>query len=193
VADRRGGATTIATPLLLSLAVLVTLPAVARAEPNLSVAATIGGGISDFRHRERVSQLFHLGVRADLLLLRDRDSDMAVGPYVDFATGGFSTAEMGGGVEWLIPLTEHLPMILSTGGIARTNGADGLEPGIEGTVFVGSRSLNFHSIYGFGAGVFLQARIGVAGSLRSDAILGIHVDLALLSLPFVLAYNALAR
>ncbi len=200
VAESRRGARRPAAPLLFRVALATALsllallsPVAASADPNVSVAATVGGGLSNVGRAGGPAPLFHLGIRGDLLLLRNRDADMAVGPYVDFATAGFSTAEVGGGLEWLVPVTEHVPLILSAGAFGRAASGFGFQPGAEATLFFGSRSLNFNSLYGLGAGVFLQGRAGFGNSKQADAILGAQLDLAILALPFELAFNALRR
>ena len=84
--------------------------------------------------------------------------DMAVGPYLDFATHAFDTVETGGGIEWLIPVVEDsLPFVLSAGAFARRAPSLPWEPGIATTLFFGSRSYNFHSIYGLAAGLLMMA------------------------------------
>lgn len=193
VAEVSRGARLNVAPLFILASAAVSYAGPANAEPNVSVAATVGGGLSNVGRSGGPSALFHLGSRADLLLLRERDADMAVGPYVEISTAGFSTAELGGGVEWLVPATEHVPIVFSLGAIARSVGGNGWEPGAVATIFAGSKSLNFTSVYGLGAGLFVQGRVGLFDSRQSDVILGAHVDLAIVSLPFVLAYNALRR
>ena len=67
------------------------------AAPQASAGVTVGAAVTDLRTKGRGA--FHLGARADLLFLRERESDMAVGPYLDFATERLDTVEVGGGAE----------------------------------------------------------------------------------------------
>ncbi|MBX3258990.1 MAG: hypothetical protein KIS78_18655 [Labilithrix sp.] len=172
---------------------LVTLLATrASAEPQLSAGMTTGAALTDLRASNGPRLAYHLGGRFDVLLLRDRAGKMALGPYVDVATAAFDTFETGGGVEWLVP-TGDAALILSAGAFARTS-RFGWEPGATGTVFWGSRSFNYHSTYSLGLGLFLQGRYGLAGDGRqADAILGVQIDLQYLALPFLFAYEAIAR
>jgi hypothetical protein len=134
---------------------------------------------------------FHLGARADVLFLRKRNRDMAVGPYVDFATASFETLELGGGVEWLVPLSELWPVVLSGGAFERRAPGFAWEPGAVSTIFVGSRSYNFNSWYGLVAGLFVQGRLGFGDARQADILGGFQIDLSFFAYPFLLAYEAL--
>ena len=164
----------------------------ADAAPQVSAGLTTGAGLTDLRTSSGPRLAYHLGGRLDLLLLRDRAGKMALGPYVDVATAAFDTFESGGGLEWLLPAGDTA-FIVSAGAFARTS-RFGWEPGAAGTIFWGSRSFNYHSTYSLGLGLFLQGRYGLAGDGRqADAILGVQVDLQYLALPFLFAYEAVAR
>jgi hypothetical protein len=183
---------------LLALAALVAAsgPAPARADPQASVGLTGGAAFQDVLGPGQTGVSMHLGGRADLLLLRDHNGQMAVGPYVDGATAGFHDVDLGGGIEWLLPLTPDVPLVLSAGGLARDGDGRSWAPGLEGTVFVGSRSFNFHSWYGLTAGVFAQTRwVPAAASAPSttDFVVGLQVDLELVVLPALFVWDALAH
>jgi hypothetical protein len=180
---------------IAAVAVSIAMHGVSRnaaATPQMSGGLTTGAAFTDMRASNGPRLAYHLGGRFDVLLLRDRAGTMALGPYVDVATAAFDTFESGGGLEWLVP-TGDAALILSAGGFARTS-RFGWEPGAVGTVFWGSRSFNYHSSYSLGVGLFLQGRYGLAGDGRqADAILGVQIDLEYLALPFLFAYEAIAR
>jgi hypothetical protein len=157
----------------------------------MSGALTTGVALTDLRapHAPRVA--YHLGGRWDLLLGRDQANRMAVGPYVDVATEAFDTFQAGSGVEWLVPAGETA-LILSGGGFGRTS-RFGLEPGAEATVFWGSRSYSYDSIYSLALGVFVQGRYGFGDGKQADIVGGLQVDLEYLALPFVFLYKAVAH
>ena len=69
----------------------------AGADPQAGAALTVGGGVAGLQPDGRKMPVFHLGVRADLLFLRERDRDMAVGPYVEVGTEAFESLALGGG------------------------------------------------------------------------------------------------
>jgi hypothetical protein len=163
----------------------------ARAMPQTSVGLTVGPALTDLRTRTGLE--LHLGLRGDLLLFRRRESDMAVGPYVDVATAAFDTFEAGGGIEWLVPVTREVPAILSFGGLARDAPGTGWGPSLEATLFLGSRSYNFDSVYGLGAGGFLQGRYGLGDDKQADIILGAQIDLEIFALPVIAIISALTH
>jgi hypothetical protein len=159
----------------------------ASAEPQMSVGLTVGGGAADLRTTPRA--VFHLGIHGDVLFFRKRDRDMAFGPYVEALTAAFDTFEVGGGVSWLIPVTETVPFVLSAGAHAR-GGVGGWFPGVSTTLWGGSRSLNFDSIYGLAIGLFVQGRYGFGDARQADVIGGLQIDGEVFALPFLLLANA---
>lgn len=161
------------------------------AAPQTSAGVTIGGAVTDVRTKGRGA--FHLGARADLLFLRERENDMAIGPYVDVATERLDTLEVGGGAEWLIPLVPSFPLVASAGVFERRAPTFGWEPGLAANVFVGPRSYNFHSTYGMANGLFVQGRYGLGDGKQADLIFGLQVDFAILALPFLLAYQGVVH
>jgi hypothetical protein len=170
---------------------LLLLPSHARADPQASVGLTIGGVIEDAVGPSGARGAFHLGGRASILFLRNRGADMAIGPYLDVATASFHDVDLGGGAEWLIPVRDDLPLVLSAGGFWRNGDDRSWSPGMEGTVFFGSRSYNFHSWYGLAAGLFAQSRWVPASPSTLDLVFGVQIDGELLALPAVLIYEAI--
>lgn len=164
---------------------------VAAARPQVSAGLTGGAALTDLRfpHGPRVAG--HLGGRFDVLFLRDGPKAMGLGPYLDVATHAFDTIEAGGGLSWLVP-AGSTAFVLSGGAFGRSAGF-GLEPGVAGTVFWGSRSYNYHSTYGLAVGLFAQGRYGLGDGKQGDAIAGVQLDLAYLALPFLFLYEAIAH
>ncbi|HQY64763.1 MAG TPA: hypothetical protein PK141_25390 [Polyangiaceae bacterium] len=171
---------------LAALAVLGT-GRTALAEPQLSAALTTGPAFRNLRVGP-VKPAFHLGARFDAIFLRSAQRDMGVGPYVDVGTSGFDSLEAGGGLEWLVP-AGSTSFILSGGAEARVAGGT-VQPGATWGLFWGSRSYNYHSIYGFGAGLFAQGRYGLGDFRTFDLVTGVQVDAVVLALPFLLLVNA---
>lgn len=163
------------------------MPSRASADPQVSVGLTLGGGAANLRTSPL--GVFHMGVQGDVLFLRKGDRDMAIGPYAEVLTVAFETFEVGGGVSWLIPVTEHVPLVLSVGAHARGY-AGGWEPGIHARIWMGSRSYNFESVYGLSAGLFVEGRWGLGDGQQADILGGVQLDFELFALPFVLLYNA---
>ena len=161
-----------------------------RADPQASVGLTVGGVIENALGAGSAMGAFHLGGRASALFLRNRGDEMAIGPYVDAATAGFRSLDLGGGIEWLLPVRDDLPIVLSAGAFWRDGNGRSWAPGVESTAFFGSRSYNFHSWYGLSAGVFAQGRWIPSSPATFDLVLGLQIDAELLALPLLLVYEA---
>jgi hypothetical protein len=161
-----------------------------RADPQASTGVTLG--YVETGLRTSASAAFHFGARTDVLFLRHRETDAAFGPYADVATAGFHTLQAGGGVEWLLPVLDGFPLVLSAGGFGGKTDL-GWEPGVVAGVFFGSRSYNFHSWYGLATGLFAQGRYGLGDAHEGDIVVGVQLDLELVALPFVFAYEAITH
>jgi hypothetical protein len=165
--------------------------AVAAADPQANLGLTVGGVLQDAFGPGPSSGAFHLGGRGDVLFLRERGDQMAIGPYVDAATSSLHDFDFGGGVEWLVPIRDDLPLVFSAGAICRHGEGHSWAPGAEGTVFFGSRSYNFHSWYGFTLGIFAQTRWVPASPAVADMVFGVQIDAELLAMPSMLIISAL--
>lgn len=150
----------------------------------------MGGGAADLRTEPR--GVFHMGLHADILFLRKRDSDFAIGPYVELLTVAFDTFEPGGGISWLIPMSEPIPLVLSAGAHAR-GGPGGWFPGLSATIWAGSRSYNYSSPYGLAIGLFVEGRYGFGDAQQADILGGLQIDGEIFALPFIFAYHGLFR
>jgi hypothetical protein len=168
-----------------AFAICALFPLRALAGPQVSTSLVVGGGLADARAIAPIKPraVFQLGVWADAVFLRRRSSDMGLGAYVHFDTTAFDTVSFGGGATWLIPLGSPV-LSLSAGALGRSSGR-GLEPALSTTLFFGSKSYNFHSLYGLSAGLFVQGRYGVGRSDQADLLFGAQIDLAILALPIL--------
>jgi len=165
----------------------------ASGSPQSNLGLTVGGGVENVVGGPAGHGVFHLGARADTLFLRRRGDQMALGPYLDVATSSFDNLDTGGGAEWLLPIRDDLPIVLSAGAFWRNGGGRVWAPGVEGEVFFGSRSYNFHSWYGLAGGLFVQTRWLLPSPATLDVILGVQLDAVLLALPALLLYEAVAK
>jgi hypothetical protein len=163
----------------------------AAAEPQASVGLTVGAALEDVVGPRSVLPALHLGGRGELLLFRSNPRQMGFGPYLDVATAGFENVDAGGGVSWLVPLVEDVPVVLSGGAFARNGQERSWAPGVEGTLFAGSHSYNFHSWYAMAVGFFAQSRWVPASPATFDVVLGVQLDAELLVLPALFVMNAL--
>lgn len=129
------------------------------------------------------------GLRGDVLLGRSRSSDFGVGPYVGVSTAGFDDVMPDGGLSVLVPWESFVPLVASVGGFGRLRDGD-FDPGIEGFLFIGSRSYNFHSSYGLATGLSVGLQQSFGDDRERAIIIAAHLDGMLLALPFMAAYTA---
>ncbi len=164
----------------------------AQAAPQASLGVEVGGGVTDLR-TGGPHGAFVLGGRGDVLFLRSRDRDFAVGPYLDVGTEAFASLDLGGGVEVLIPAIPSVPFVLAAGGTARHTGPFGWEPGLSSSLFFGPRGYNFHSFYGMANGLFVEGRYGLGDGKQADVLFGARIDTMVLAMPFIFLYEAIAH
>lgn len=158
-------------------------------KPQMTVGLVVGGGAHDLRSAP-INGAFRLGAYSDILFFRRRGSDMALGPFAEVVTTNLTSVQMGGGLAWLIPLVaDELPFVLSGGLVAR-KGPEGWGPLVTARLFWGSRSFNFHKVYGTTVGFFFEGRVGVGGYTPAEAIGGLQLDASFLAFPFMLAASA---
>jgi hypothetical protein len=142
-------------------------------------------------HRLWEQTVFQLGLRGDVLFGRTSSSSFGVGPYLEVSTLAFDEVQAGGGVSTLFPISQALPIVLSVGGYGRYSPVEGLEPGVVGAFFFGSRSYNFHSSYIMTAGLLAQFRYGLGASGETSVVIGAQLDLMAITLPFQMLINAI--
>jgi hypothetical protein len=176
-----------------ALAALICLwPRPAFADPQANAALTVGGaGVGSegqfWDHAE-----FCMGLRGDVLFGREETLDFGAGPYLEVGTYAFDELSFGGGGSVLFPVHESLPLVASVGAFGRYGDDDfGVEPGISGTIFWGSRSYNFHHNYVMAAGLLVGYRYAFGESKESVFTIAAQIDLALLGLPFVALAGAI--
>ena len=177
---------------LASLTVLSALTAVrpAGAEPQANAGLTIGGAAVGSEDEALDHAEFHLGLRGDLMLLREEPYDFGLGPYLEVGTFAFDELQLGGGATFHLPIHETLPLVASLGPFARVGDDDhGFEPGLSAALFWGSRSYNFHQSYVMAAGLLVGYRHVFGDSGESALLVAAQVDLAILALPVVLLVN----
>lgn len=167
-------------------------PARAIAAPQGTAALTLGVAGTGENRAIWDKTVFHLGFRGDVLFGRSKNADFGIGPYADVGSFGFNDFQFGGGVSALLPIIDPLPLVLSLGGYGRASKDWGVEPGITGQVFWGSRSFNYHSSYVMSAGLLTELRYGLGTSRETAILIGAQVDLAAMSLPFIFLAEAIS-
>lgn len=163
----------------------------AEADPQGNAGLTIGGAAVGTRGRFWDDGEFHLGLRGDVMFLREQPLDWGLGPYLEVGTLAFDEIQAGGGASVHVPVNDALPLVASLGGYARYGDDEyGAEPGIAGAIFWGSRSYNFHAGYVMAAGLSVGYRYSFGESHETALLVAAQLDLAILGLPLVLLINA---
>lgn len=184
----------------LAAAISFAAPALA-APPQVGVGITVGAAGAAKDQRVWDETVFHLGARGDVLFGRDGSRGFGVGPYLEVLTHDFGEIQGGAGASLLLPVTELFPIVLSAGGYLRVpwrsepgpiaDRSYGVEPGLAGTIFFGTRSFNFHTPYEITVGVIGQARFGLGESRESSFVVAAQLDLAALWVPVVFIVHGL--
>jgi hypothetical protein len=188
----KAGQAPIRRALLGILPALVLLaPQAAQADPQATAGLTIGAAGAGLNRTIWDTTLFHMGLRGDVLFGRSKNSDFGFGPYAEVLTHAFDEIQLGGGVSVLLPVIDYLPIVVSAGAYGRRGDDDfGLEPGLTGQVFWGSRSFNYHANYVMTGGFIGQMRYGLGASRETSIVVGAQLDLVVLSLPAIFVINA---
>ncbi len=176
----------------VGLAMGLAAPASARAEPQATAGLTLGFAGEGSAQRPWYKTTFHLGVHSDVMFGRSSNADFGIGPYVEVLTHGFNEIQFGGGLSGLLPVFDALPIVLSAGGYGRkAEGPYGVEPGLTGQLFFGSRSYNFHANYVMTGGLLAEVRYGLGASRETSFVVSGVADFVVLSLPVVFLVNAI--
>lgn len=175
----------------LSIGLCVVFAAeLGRADPqwNGSLLTGLGGMGAGGRHFDELAWVNAL--RGDVLLLRQRNADVGLGPYVDVATAGFRDVRFGGGASLLLPVHPYVPIIVSGGGYA-VHSSVGWRPGVAGWLYVGSRSYNYHSAYGMSGGLMLGYQQNLGDPREHLVVIAAQIDLESFVLGSILVYEVL--
>lgn len=167
----------------------------------MGIGITVGAAGVGKDQRVWDETVFHLGARGDVLFGRNGSNGFGVGPYLEVLTHDFGELQGGGGASLLLPVMELYPIVLSAGGYVRVpwrsepgplaDTSHGVEPGICGTVFFGTRSFNFHTPWELTVGLLGQARFGLGESRESSFVVAAQIDLAAIWVPIVFIVNGL--
>lgn len=177
--------------LISALALAGLMPAVARADPQANAGLTVGLAGRGFDRAVWDRSVFHLGFRGDVLLGRSGNRDFGFGPYGELLTYAFDEFQVGVGASALLPVSDSFPLVVSAGIYGRSGGdPKGLEPGVAAALFWGSRSYNFHAGYVMAGGLLAQMRLGLGELKETTIMLGAQLDLAFMTLPVVMLFNA---
>jgi hypothetical protein len=174
--------------IISALSVLLGVARAAHAEPEWNIAAETslcGRGDHDSVWKKTG---FCGGFRGDVLFGRERNADLALGPYLTFGTAAFADVRFGGGLSLLLPtLGGDFPIVISSGALS----SNGTDLRFSSEAFFGLRSHNFHGAYAMGSGIVIGGDAAVSGSRSNTLYVGVQIDGLWIALPFILGYQAL--
>lgn len=165
---------------LLSILSLAA-PSRALATPQVTSAVSVGGGARDRAPGGWVG-VFSLALRADVLFGPATPYAARVGPFVSVRSDAFDDLVPAAGVSVQLPVSATFPLVASAGvGLDVTTASPNAV--VLGRLWWGTRSYNYHAVYGIAAGLWVEARRFVGEPSRTDVIVGIDVDLEVFALP----------
>lgn len=127
-------------------------------------------------------------VQADVLFLRERTTDLGLGPYAAVGTASFDDLRLESGLRALLPIHEVVPLTVSLGFVAVRDSAS-FEPGLGASLLVGPRSYNFHGSYSASGGLVLGVQRGLGAREGTTFSAGLAIDGMWLALPFIAVYQ----
>jgi hypothetical protein len=167
-----------------ALVLCLATPAAAKPQWNAGVEAGFCGRGSSLGVTEPA---FCGALRADVLFLAKRGSDVAFGPSLRLGTAAFDDVRLDAGAAVLLPVTDAFPLVIEAGPHLRNFS----QPGIYGSIFFGLRSFNHYGHYEMASGLAITAERTFTGGSPSALWLSARIDASWLALPFVAGYNAL--
>ena len=97
----------------------VMLSATATAQSQSAVGFTVGAAGVGSKGAPWEQAAFHLGVRADVIFMRDSPRDVGLGPYVEMGTVGFGALDAGAGASIMLPVRDDFPVVISAGALGQ--------------------------------------------------------------------------
>lgn len=162
---------------------------------EISSQLGLGGGLSvsnPFTPQSALQGLFSLSVRGDFIFGRTSVWSWGVGPFLSLRVDNFQRFGLNAGFSLLLPVSDTFPLLLSVGVASRTD-LPRWGPGGLLRAWWGMRSLNFHSVYTVGVGLFAEGRFFLDDERHLDFVAGAELDLQFLAIPFLAFYSWAAR
>jgi hypothetical protein len=164
----------VVTLLVSALSWLLSPPAGARADGQLSARHVIGIGKRKAEIGDDV--VFTSGLRSELMFGKPEPRAFRFGPALELRTADFLTLEGAVGAGVLLPMPGDFPFGLTglLGYASRRRAPDG--PVAIATATWGYRGYNYHHWYGYGLNVFVSGRRDLTGDDLYEITGGIEID-----------------
>lgn len=121
---------------------------------------------------------FCLGGLFDVMFLREQEDETGLGGYLALGSAGFRDVRVSGGFTSVVSLVDWFSLSLRAGGLGVLS-SQGAQPGMEGYLGLGHRSVSLSSHYALSHSFFagMQYALKGGGLPASHAIwVGLHVD-----------------
>lgn len=112
---------------------------------------------------------FCLGGLVDVMFLREEEDEAGVGGYLEVGTAGFRDVRVSGGVTSVFSLIDWFSLSVRAGGLGVLSPL-GAQPGVEGYLGLGHRSVSLRSAYGLSHSLFA----GMQYALPNGELPGSH-------------------
>ncbi len=148
------------------------------------VSAVCARGADKFWERTQ----FCLGGLVDVIALRKKETDPGAGGYLQLSSAGFRDLRVGLGGTGIVSLIDWFSLTARGGGLLVVS-SDGVQPGLEGYLEFGQRSLSLSSHYALSHSFIMGMQYALAaGDLpASHAMwLGLRIDAIWLTAPVAL-------
>ena len=172
------------------LASLLVAAPEAVAYPQWNLALDAGAGV---RRAPTLGPCFTgtLGLRSDVTFGERTPYAWRAGFFAGVGSTDFRTLEVSAGAVLHLPAHPSFPLLLSVGGVVDAVPEAG-RAGVLGRVWWGSRSLNYHGVYGMAVGLWVQGRYH-PGDQEADVLAGVDADLYFIAIPAIALYEWIRR
>ncbi len=143
-------------------------------------------GVGKERPFERTK--FCLGALGDVVFFRENEDEFGFGGYAQLGTAGFRDVRGGVGLSAVFSLVDWFTLTTRGGGLVVAS-EGGTQPGLEGYVELGQRSVSLKSHYALSHSLFggLQYALETTGLPASSTIwIGLRLDAVWLTAPVAL-------
>jgi hypothetical protein len=128
---------------------------------------------------------FCIGGLIDMMFLREQEDETGLGGYLALGSAGFRDVRVSGGVTSVVSLIDWFSLSLRGGGLGVLT-SQGVQPGVEGYIGLGHRSVSLSSRYALSHSFFagMQYALKSSGLPASHAIwVGLQIDGVWLTAP----------
>lgn len=176
------------------LVVACLVPALARAELEVTSNLAIGGGWVLYDDPQAPGQEgsygasrgeYRMGLNSSVVFLRERNRDFGLGIYAEVMTSGFRDVQPSAGLVFVLPVHHGAPIVIFAGAHYDYDGEHA--GGFGGRIWWGAHNHNHHHVYNTTFGIYFEVRGNVWGNQEVILALGFDFDLHVAFTPWIWA------